>query len=156
MVTFVLDSALLSNSGPAQVGQLLATPGVTEGLVRLLQHRDDTALASEAAWVMTYLTAASEGHLERLVQAGLVPPLVERLTGETCIVRKPTTLQECLQECSQAPSCCGSYGRYYVGVSIPGPPARQCALTGRLRADEPCLQRLCLTRRLQRLPIGLC
>jgi hypothetical protein len=49
--------------------------------VRLLQHREDATLASEAAWVMTYLTAASEGHLERLVQAGLVPPLVERLTG---------------------------------------------------------------------------
>lgn len=97
MVMCVLDSALLSIPVLAQVGQLLATPGVTEGLVRLLQHRDDTALAAEAAWVMTYLTAASEGHLERLVQAGLVPPLVERLTGENCTVCKPTTLRECLQ-----------------------------------------------------------
>jgi hypothetical protein len=62
--------------------------------VRLLQHRDDTALASEAAWVMTYLTAASEGHLERLVQAGLVPPLVERLTGRKQVVCMPLTLRD--------------------------------------------------------------
>ena len=73
--------------------------------MRLLQHRDDTALASEAAWVMTYLTAASEGHLERLVQAGLVPPLVERLTGEQCLASLLTPWA-CLLGCHEMPYCC--------------------------------------------------
>jgi len=64
------------------VGQLLAVPGVTEALVRLLALDADATLTSEAAWVATYLTAASEGHLQRLVQAGLVPPLLNRLIGD--------------------------------------------------------------------------
>ncbi len=67
-----------------QVGQLLAVPGVTEALVRLLAldpHGGGGTLVAEAAWVLTYLTAASEGQLQRLVKAGLVPPLLDRLIG---------------------------------------------------------------------------
>ena len=62
------------------MGQLLAVPGVAQALPRLL-GAGDAALAAEAAWVLTYLTAASAGHLQRLVQAGLVPPLLDRLIG---------------------------------------------------------------------------
>lgn len=101
---------MLGTVGPAavflllQVGQLLATPGAAEGLVGLLQQRQDATLASEAAWVMTYLTAGSQGHMERLVQAGLVAPLVDSLiggervpTGDHHGMRSPANLQVALR-----------------------------------------------------------
>lgn len=75
-------SNLVRGVGP-EVGQLLAVPGFAESLAALLADCHDATLVSEAAWVATYLTAASPGILLRLVQAGVIPPLISRLVATT-------------------------------------------------------------------------
>lgn len=68
---------------PEQVGQLLGSKGWVEALLRLVANAPDPALASEAAWVLTYLSAAEAGHLRRLAEAGAVNAVLERLLPAT-------------------------------------------------------------------------
>ena len=92
-----------------QVGEVMSVPGFPEVIVALLGHsggaspapdetmasrsapaadaaKSSTAgaqlaadLLTEVSWVLAYLTAGAEAHLNRMVALGVVPPLVTHL-----------------------------------------------------------------------------
>eukprot|EP00887_Chlorella_sp_A99_P002376 scaffold10.g2376.t1 len=62
-----------------QVGEFMGVDGAPEALVSLLDDAP-TDLATEVAWVLTYVTAAHPAHLNRMVHLGALAPLLRRLS----------------------------------------------------------------------------
>jgi Armadillo/beta-catenin-like repeat len=93
-----------------QAGEVLAVPGAVGAIVRLLADSGDAELTAEVAWVLTYLTAASDAVLGRLVAGGIIPPLVHLLVSATATVSllvggmRPVLVQELPESCTAAAS----------------------------------------------------
>ena len=60
---------ILSTSGAPDLGLREESGGAAPG----------SELLTEVCWVLTYLTAGAEAHLNRMVALGVVPPLVQHL-----------------------------------------------------------------------------
>ncbi|KAL4440465.1 hypothetical protein ABPG75_003466 [Micractinium tetrahymenae] len=71
-------SNVLKGAG-REVGEVMAVEGAPEAVVRLVAAAPDH-LATEAAWVLAYVTASHEAHLNRMVSLGVVPPILARIT----------------------------------------------------------------------------
>ncbi|KAK9808864.1 hypothetical protein WJX72_005408 [[Myrmecia] bisecta] len=71
-------SNLIKGAGH-EVGEVLSVDNCPAGLVQLLSKADEPELVTEVCWVLTYITAGAEAHLNRMVNAGVVPVLVQRL-----------------------------------------------------------------------------
>ncbi|PSC72043.1 importin subunit alpha-2 [Micractinium conductrix] len=70
-------SNVLKGAGK-EVGDVVAVDGALEALVRLVAAAPDH-LSTEAAWVLAYITASHETHLNRLVTLGVVTPMLTRI-----------------------------------------------------------------------------
>jgi hypothetical protein len=57
----------------------MGVEGAAEAVARLVAEAPEH-LATEAAWVLAYITASHEAHLNRMVALGVVPPMLSRLT----------------------------------------------------------------------------
>ncbi|CAM6093384.1 unnamed protein product [Calypogeia fissa] len=71
-------SNLIKGPSPKAASGLMRLDGMPKFLVELLTKGDDE-LVVEVVWILVYLTSMSDTHSEVLVNAGLLPPLVNRL-----------------------------------------------------------------------------
>ncbi|XP_024359531.1 importin subunit alpha-9 [Physcomitrium patens] len=72
-------SNLIKGPNPRAVLELMEMDGIIDILGRLVSNGDDE-LVVEVAWVLVYVTSMSDVHCSQIIHAGLLAPLVARLT----------------------------------------------------------------------------
>ncbi|KAI3431378.1 hypothetical protein D9Q98_004432 [Chlorella vulgaris] len=72
-------SNVLKGAG-REVGEVMGVEGAPEAIVQLVAEAPEH-LATEAAWVLAYVTASHEAHLNRMVSLGVLPPMLTRLSA---------------------------------------------------------------------------
>ncbi|KAI7843347.1 hypothetical protein COHA_003044 [Chlorella ohadii] len=72
-------SNVLKGAG-REVGEVMGVEGAPEAIVKIVAEGPDH-LATETAWVLAYITASHEAHLNRMVHLGVVPPMLARIVS---------------------------------------------------------------------------
>ncbi|GBG65731.1 hypothetical protein CBR_g52325 [Chara braunii] len=73
-------SNLIKGPDPSAAMELMKVRGMMELLISALS-KGDTDLVVEVAWVLTYVTSMLDPQVPRLIEAGLLPPLLRHLVS---------------------------------------------------------------------------
>eukprot|EP00246_Nothoceros_aenigmaticus_P002922 TRINITY_DN13849_c0_g1_i2.p1 TRINITY_DN13849_c0_g1~~TRINITY_DN13849_c0_g1_i2.p1 ORF type:complete len:548 (-),score=94.74 TRINITY_DN13849_c0_g1_i2:371-2014(-) len=85
-------SNLIKGPNPTAAIDLMKLNSTSNMLINYIATGDEE-LATEAAWVLVYLTSMSENNSDLLVKSGLFPPLVTRLATSQSVILLPPILR---------------------------------------------------------------